>query len=230
MVLSIDKSNLPNCIFTLYGRTVTVRMLYRDRLKHQKIRPYAYGQQPLRYGAQPYLKDPDFDISHWYAEQRMKALGLTETIRHHHCIGDAVATVAAKLLTDGIPSLYPCTDQWLNADGRFLVKPSATNLGDYAIRDMDLELEIAIPKMWLEDPEFDLVSWYRQYLDEFGIFEQRYYEAHRELSLQSWKSVNQKCECCSPGTGILACTVACTHVQDTLAWHTTLHMKHASSF
>ena len=32
------------------------------------------------------------------------------------------------------------------------------------------------------------------------------------------------------GTGILACTVACTHVQDTLAWHATLHMKHASSF
>ena len=54
MVLSIDKSNLPNRIFTVYGRTVTVRMPYRDRLKHQKIRPYAYGRQPLRYGAQPY--------------------------------------------------------------------------------------------------------------------------------------------------------------------------------
>ena len=60
--------------------------------------------------AHSHLKDPDFDISHWYAEQRMQVLGLTKTIRHHHCIGDAVATVAAKLLTDGIPSSYPCTD------------------------------------------------------------------------------------------------------------------------
>ena len=53
LMLSIDQSNLPNRIFTVYGRTVTVRYPYRERLKLQKIRPYAYGRLPLRHGAQP---------------------------------------------------------------------------------------------------------------------------------------------------------------------------------
>ena len=33
-----------------------VQYLYRERLKLQKIRPYAYGRLPLRHGAQPYRK------------------------------------------------------------------------------------------------------------------------------------------------------------------------------
>ena len=35
--------------------------------------------------------------------------------------------------------------------------------------------------MWLEDPEFDLVSWYRCYLDQSGLFAQGYRNAHPEL-------------------------------------------------
>ena len=73
-MLSIDQSNLPNCIFTVYGRTVTVRYPYRERLKLQKIWPYAYGWLPLRHGAQPYLSGlhpsdcfPPLDHRGWYS-------------------------------------------------------------------------------------------------------------------------------------------------------------------
>lgn len=62
------------------------------------------------------LKDPSFNVSHWYAEQRKQILGLTNSKRYCHCIGDVISVVALKLLTDGILSSYPCTDQWLNAD------------------------------------------------------------------------------------------------------------------
>ena len=50
------------------------------------------------------LEDPDFNLSRWYAEQRAQALGLTERINHHWCIGDPISIVATKLLTDGIAS------------------------------------------------------------------------------------------------------------------------------
>ena len=62
------------------------------------------------------LKDPSFNVSHWYAEQRKQILGLTNSKRYCHCIGNVISVVALKLLTDGILSSYLCTDQWLNAD------------------------------------------------------------------------------------------------------------------
>ena len=50
----------------------------------------------------------DFDISHWYAEQRARALLVNDRITHQHHMGDAVAEVANELLVDGIASFYPC--------------------------------------------------------------------------------------------------------------------------
>ena len=53
------------------------------------------------------MENPDFDISYWFAEQRVRALGLTKEFSHHCYMGDATAIVSTKLLTDGISSSYP---------------------------------------------------------------------------------------------------------------------------
>ena len=78
------------------------------------------------------------------------------------------------------------------------MQPSAVDSRDYAIRDIDLGLDTVVPKTWLEDPNFDLVSWYQQHLDELGLFEQRYYETHRNMLLQKEKSNDQQNKCCHP--------------------------------
>lgn len=62
------------------------------------------------------MEHPDFYISHWYAEWRAHELGLTKEITHHHCMSEAVAMVATKLLTDGIPSSYPSMDYKLRPE------------------------------------------------------------------------------------------------------------------
>ena len=130
--------------------------------------------------ARELLEDPEFDVSKWYAEQRARGLGLTDEVTHHRPIGDAIATVARKLLIDGIASSYPCTSNGINPGNRFWVQKSER---EYLIVDVDLELDTSVPKAWLEEPSFDLIGWYRGHLDELEIFEQRYYEAHRDLCL-----------------------------------------------
>ena len=44
-----------------------------------------------------------------------------------------------------------------------------------------MEKDTDIPKLWLEDPEFDLVGWYRCYVNQQGLFEKKYCEARPEL-------------------------------------------------
>ena len=68
-------------------------------------------------------------------------LGLTEEITHQFYIGDAIAIVAAKLLTDGIASSYPCADARLDPSNRFFMWPvrSEDGLDKYVISDVDIE-------------------------------------------------------------------------------------------
>ena len=129
------------------------------------------------------LKDANFDISRWYAEQRSIRLGLTEEITHQRYMGDAIAVVTKKLLTDGIASSYPGTKNELDPAERFWVHRADED--GYIVIDMDLELDTHLERGWLEEPTFDLVSWYRQHLDQHEYFEQQYYEAHREWILQA---------------------------------------------
>ena len=134
------------------------------------------------------LENPDFDVSYWCAEQRAQKLGLTDIITHHHCMGDAISIVSTKLLIDGIASSYPCTNYRLETVFRFHIQQRDQS-GEYVIQDHDLELETTIPKLWLEDPEFDLVSWYRRHIGQHGFFEQKYRVAHPELS-PSWETLD----------------------------------------
>ena len=52
---------------------------------------------------------------------------------------------------------------------------------NYVIYNADLDTMTDVQRIWLEDPSFDLVSWYRQHLSQQGLFEYTYYDTHREL-------------------------------------------------
>ena len=55
------------------------------------------------------------------------------------------------------------------------------NCIDYMINDKDLQMLFPVSKSLLENPKFDLVSWYREQLDQNELFEQHYYNAHLKL-------------------------------------------------
>ena len=98
-------------------------------------------------------------------------------------IGDAIAIVATKLLTDGISSSYPCTEPHLDPSKRFyLWQTRAEDRQDmYVIHNVDLDIQCDMQKSWLLDEKFDLVSWYRRYLSQQGYFEYKYYNTHQNL-------------------------------------------------
>ena len=147
--------------------------------------------------ARSWLEDPEFDVSRWYAEQRCQAMGLTMEIAHNCCIGDAIALVATKLLTDGIRSSYPGTDHNLDPEKRFYMWPTSAENGQekYVINDVDLEITVDIQKSWLEDPDFDLVSWYRRYLSQRGFFEYKYFDTHQKSYLKRVVDDEKVCGC-----------------------------------
>ena len=85
-------------------------------------------------------------------------------------------------MTDGIASSYPSTDYNLGPTHRFQVlRVNRRNPGNYLIKDFYLEKDTDVPKSWLKDPEFDLVGWYRWYVDQQGLFKKKYCEAHPGL-------------------------------------------------
>ena len=168
--------------------------------RHPMIRDYVIrdkltGERHVL--SRSWLENPEFDVSRWYAEQRCQALGLTMEIEHSCCIGDAIALVATKLLTDGIRSSYPCTDHNLDPEKRFYMWGTSVENDQvkYVINDVDLEITVDVQKAWLEDPDFDLVSWYRRYLSQRGFFEYKYFDMHQKSYLKRVVDDEKVCGC-----------------------------------
>ena len=69
-----------------------------------------------------------------------------------------------------------------NSDLSNASKTSKKNPENCLIKDFYLGKDVDIPKLWLEDPDFDLVGWYRCHVDKHGWFEQEYCRAHPDLS------------------------------------------------
>ena len=124
------------------------------------------------------LEKPKFDISRWYATKRIRALDLPMRANHTYKMGHAINLVAAKLLTNGIASSYPCTTLDFDPEDRFAIYPLKRGRNEYTILDQDLDILVPIPSSSLENPSFDLVTWYRLYLDKRGIFKRRYSVTH----------------------------------------------------
>ena len=123
------------------------------------------------------LENHKFDVSKWYAKCS-QALNLDEKLTHHYDMGFSISLVAVKLLTNGIPSLYPCANPGLDPKDRFTVYPPKFHGDEYIIMDEDLHIHVPLAKSLLENPSFELVNWYRHYLDEKGIFEECCMDTH----------------------------------------------------
>ena len=115
-----------------------------------------------------------FNLAHWYARRRAQALNICAEITHSGAMDYAISLVATKLLTNGITSSYPCTKLDLDPEDQFYVHLADYGSTEYIINDIYLELFPCLPANLLEDPSFDLVDWYRQYVDETRAFESQY--------------------------------------------------------
>ena len=113
-------------------------------------------------------------------------------------MGDTISTVATKLITDGISMSYPCINPELSPADWFYVHLADFGSSDNIIKDLDLEMSTLIPKARLEDPSFDLVSWYRQYLLQHNRYQPQYYKTHLDLYYKK-PVFTQNCQCsCAP--------------------------------
>ena len=108
------------------------------------------------------LKRPQFDIGRWYAMHRSRARGLDLSVPHTGKMGLPLSIVATKLLTDGITSHFSCIRPRSDLSTRFLVTqtPYCKRTNEYVIIDRDLMSHSYITIAQLEDPSFNLVSWY----------------------------------------------------------------------
>ena len=122
---------------------------------------------------QQLLRNPQFNLTRWYAVRRAKALLLDKrTIPHYGgTMGDSISRIAKKLLTDGIATYYPCKRADLNPHTRFEVCQRTVVSDEYIITDKDLRSHVKIPRAKLETPSFDLVGWYIQYLSQRDLYE-----------------------------------------------------------
>jgi Zinc knuckle len=114
------------------------------------------------------LRKPQFNLSRWYAVRRTKTLNLDRARAYSYegRMENAVSIVACKLLTDGIHTYYPCIRPNQNPQTRFKVCQRTGVKEEYMIKDKDLRLHVSLPQTLLEDPNFDLVGWYIDYLSQ----------------------------------------------------------------
>ena len=124
------------------------------------------------------LSRPKFDLSRWYATRRAQALNLSPVLTHHSEMGYPISLIASKLLTDGISSSYPGSNVDLDPDNRFEVYPSRFQPNTVIISDADVQNMVYIPLSLLEDPTFDLVSWYRQRMNREDLFNEQHFDTH----------------------------------------------------
>ena len=117
------------------------------------------------------IKKPNFNVGRWYARMRKQSKLEDKTMWQHDKMGDAVVTVATKLLIDGIHSYYPSRDGNLNPERRFVIFSPKPGRRNYLLADDDLGYLEQITKEDLEEPTFDLIGWYKQTIDERALLE-----------------------------------------------------------
>ncbi|KAF9000264.1 hypothetical protein BDQ17DRAFT_1427265 [Cyathus striatus] len=99
--------------------------------------------------------------------------GLVDRSVHYDPIGDIPSTVVTYLLRDGINLYYPLHNPESNPihgdkDGHFYVHLQDFGSTTYIIKDTEYEPEVNIERAQLENPTFDLVTWYSQIVNNLG--------------------------------------------------------------
>ena len=93
----------------------------------------------------------------------------------------ALDYVATKLLTNAIETHFPSVNPDLDPESRFYVHQKDFGSSKYIIEDLDFKLQTRISKRWPEEPTFNLVHWYLQYLGFEHQYSERYDAKQREL-------------------------------------------------
>ena len=127
------------------------------------------------------LQNPKFNLGHWYAKKRARALNLwrPSTKEYPAQLENPIVLVTSSLLKNGISSHFPNVkpDTWTEL--RFFVYLKDYGSTTYVIVDDDLDTITEIDLKLLENPEFDLIKWYLGHAKTNGMFYKRYTENHR---------------------------------------------------
>lgn len=84
------------------------------------------------------MKEPNFNIGRWYARKRKQSKLKDKKMLQHAKMGQALITVATKLLVDGIQSYYPSRNGNLDLSQRFKIFPPRPGRRNYLVADDDI--------------------------------------------------------------------------------------------
>jgi len=122
------------------------------------------------------LLNPKFNLANWYDKKRARHLSgfVHREPNNSGKMGDALIHVALPLLESGISSCYPNITPPVDGDTRFEMAANLPERDHYIIWDLDLGKCVEIPRVFLEQPTFDLVSWYREQINKDGYYNSLY--------------------------------------------------------
>lgn len=66
-------------------------------------------------------------------------------------------------------------------EDRFALHPLKKGRAEYTIQDQDLGMLVPVPVAYLQDPKFDLVTWYKGYLDKHNAYQRAYSKTYQRL-------------------------------------------------
>jgi hypothetical protein len=96
-------------------------------------------------------------------------------------MGSAPDYVATRVLTNAVEMHFPSVNPDLDPESQFYVHQKDFGSIDYIIKDLYFRLQTWISKTWLEEPTFDLVHWYLQYLEFEHQYSKKYEARQQEL-------------------------------------------------
>jgi len=90
-----------------------------------------------------------------------------------------LVVVTTYLLRSGVHTHFPNVNPDTETDDHFFVYLKDWGSSTYIIVDEDLDLRLEIDQSLLEDPKFDLISWYLRYVTSDGNFHKEYMLQHK---------------------------------------------------
>ena len=145
------------------------------------------------------LRNPKFNLGHWYAVKRAQALNLWKPSMKE-CpvqLENPVVLVTSSLLKSGISSHFPNVkpDTWTKL--RFFIYLKNYRSTTYVIVDDDLNITTEIYLEFLENPKFNLIKWYLEHARTDGMFYKKYAKNHQhEYQLGSTITPTGPCMFC----------------------------------
>ena len=151
----------------------------RNTQKHYEIADWLTGF--IIKVAKSHLSNPHFDIRGWYVCRRTHALNLPKEQVTLYQMWTALDYVVTQLLTSAIETHFSSVDPKLDLELQLYVHQKDVSSIEYIVKDLDFGLQTPISRRWLEEPTFDLLQWYLQYLEFKHHYSERYEAKQLEL-------------------------------------------------